>query len=164
MECNPSFAREILERTPATLKSLLGGLSNEWVTPNEGADTWSPYDVVGHLISGERVDWTSRMRIILEHGESQPFVPFDRVAFFDESKGKSLGQLLDEFATLRTHNIDVLLGFDLGDDRLALKGSHPELGQVTMSQLLAAWVVHDLSHVGQIVRVMAKQYGDAVGP
>ena len=164
MECNPALAREILERTPATLRSLLGGLSDAWIMQNEGPDTWSPHDVVGHLISGEEVDWIARMRTILQWGESRPFEPFDRVAFVEKSKGKTLSKLLDEFSVLRVQNLEILDGFDLNRDQLALTGTHPEFRRVTIGQLLATWVVHDLSHISQIVRVMAKQYAEAVGP
>ena len=144
--------------------SLLEGLSEPWLHSNEGPETFSPFAVVGHLIHGEETDWIPRTRIILEHGESRPFTPFDRFAFYEKSKGRSLGDLLATFQTLREQNIDVLKGLDLTPEQLDLKGTHPELGQVTLRQLLTTWVTHDLGHLGQIVRVMAGQYGSEVGP
>jgi hypothetical protein len=155
---------EILERTPKTLRSLLEGLSDPWLRNNEGPDTFSPFDVIGHLIHGEETDWVPRAKIILEHGESQPFTPFDRFAFREKSKGKTCLELLETFETLRRKNLDYLEGLDLRPDQLDLTGTHPELGRVTLRQLLATWTVHDLGHLGQIVRVMAKQYGGEVGP
>jgi hypothetical protein len=131
---------------------------------NEGPDTWSPYDVLGHLIHGEETDWIPRARIILEHGESQAFEPFDRFAQFEKSKGKSPAQLLDAFETLRKRNLAVLAQMNITPDQLSLSGRHPELGSVTLSELLATWVAHDLSHIAQAVRVMCKQYSAAVGP
>jgi uncharacterized damage-inducible protein DinB len=156
--------KEILQRTPATLNSLLGELSEEWVLKNEGPNTWSPFDIVGHLIHGEETDWIPRARIILEQGEERAFEPFDRFAMFEKSKGKSLSELLKEFEELRASNLAELESMNLTSQLLAKNGKHPELGVVTLSQLLATWAVHDLNHIGQIVRVMAKQYGEAVGP
>jgi uncharacterized damage-inducible protein DinB len=156
--------KEILQRTPATLNSLLGELSEEWVLKNEGPNTWSPFDIVGHLIHGEETDWIPRARIILEQGEERAFEPFDRFAMFEKSKGKSLSELLKEFEQLRASNLAELESMNLTSQLLAKNGKHPELGVVTLSQLLATWAVHDLNHIGQIVRVMAKQYGEAVGP
>ena len=164
MEFQLDTAKQILGRTPATLNSLLRDLSDEWVSPNEGPDTWSPFDVVGHLIHGEETDWIPRAKIILAHGEDRPFEQFDRFAMFEKSKGKSLGELLDTFARLRGENLRQLEQMNLTPELLSKRGKHPELGMVTLSELLATWVVHDLGHVGQIVRVMSKQYGDAVGP
>ena len=164
MEFQLQQSIEILERTPGTLRSLLEGLSEPWLHSNEGPETFSPFDVVGHLIHGEETDWIPRTRIILEHGESRPFTPFDRFAFYEKSKGRSLGDLLATFQTLREQNIEVLRGVDLTPEQLDLKGTHPELGQVTLRQLLATWAIHDLGHLGQIVRVMAGQYGSEVGP
>lgn len=164
MEFNVPHAREILEQTPSTLRSLLGRLSDAWVTPNEGPDTWSAYDILGHLISGERVDWITRTRTILEFGETRTFEPFDRIGFLAESRGKTLTQLLEEFGDLRIRNLETLDTLGLDNGKLERRGTHPDFGTVTLRQLLAAWVVHDLSHIGQIVRVMAHQYRDAVGP
>lgn len=154
----------VLERTPATLRALLAELPAEWTTPNEGPDTWSPFDIVGHLIHGERTDWIPRAEIILAQETGRSFTPFDRLAQFRESKGKSLAQLLEEFADLRAKNLATLRGWRLTDAQLSLEARHPELGPVTMRQLLATWVAHDLGHLSQITRVMAKQYRDAVGP
>ncbi len=157
-------ALEILQRTPATLNTMLRGLSETWTLANEGLETWSPYDVVGHLIHGEETDWIPRLKIILEHGESRPFEPFDRVAFFEKSKGKTLNELLDTFALLRAKNLQTLEARNLKPNDFDLKGRHPALDVVTLRQLLATWVVHDLGHVRQIARAMAKQYTEEVGP
>ena len=154
----------VLERTPATLRTLLAGLPDDWTSATEGAETWSPYDVVGHLIHGERTDWIARAEIILAQGANLRFAPFDRFAQFRESQGRTLVQLLDEFARLRTSNLSIVSGWKLTDVQLALEGEHPELGPVTLRNLLATWVAHDLNHLGQIARVMAKQYRDEVGP
>ena len=154
----------VLERTPATFRALLAGLSDAWIATNEGPDTFSPFDNVGHLIHGERTDWIPRARIILAQGASRRFEKYDRFAQIRESKGKSLAQLLDEFAQLRAENLETLRGWRLTDEQLALEGQHPELGAVTLRQLLATWVAHDLGHIAQTSRVMAKQYRDAVGP
>lgn len=164
MEFQLDQAKEILRRTPGTLNALLGGLPDEWVLPNEGPDTWSPYDIVGHLIEGEETDWIPRTRIILEDGESRPFDRFDRFAMFEKSKGKSLSELLARFEQLRGEGLRQLDEMKLTPELLEKRGTHPVLGVVTLSQLLSAWVVHDLGHIRQIVRVMAKQYGDAIGP
>ena len=155
---------EVLQRTPATLNALLRDLSEQWLVQNEGPETWSPYDVIGHLIHGEETDWIPRARIILEHGETRAFEPFDRVAMFEESKGKSIVEMLDTFAQLRTENLRELQSMNLTSDLLDKRGRHPELGVVTLRQLLSTWVVHDLGHIRQVVRVMSKQYGEAVGP
>lgn len=163
MEFQLDRAREILERTPATLAALLGGLSDEWTLPNEGGESWSPYDVIGHLIHAEETDWIPRARMILEEGEGRAFEPFDRFAMFEKSKGKSLGELLDTFRRLRAESLRQLDAMNLTPEKLLRRGRHPELGAVTLSQLLSTWVVHDLGHLGQIVRVMAKQYREAVG-
>lgn len=164
MDFHLSHAKEILSSTPVTLNSLLKDLCNDWVLSNEGPDSWSPFDVVGHLIHGEETDWIPRARIILEAGEQRPFEPFDRVAMFEKSKGKTLRELLTTFEGLRIENLQTLEAMNLTPELLTKRGTHPELGIVTLSQLLSAWVVHDLSHVGQIVRVMSKQYREAVGP
>lgn len=153
----------ILERTPAGLGALLAGLPETWVRAREGEGTWSPYDVIGHLIQGERTDWIPRARHILA-GETRPFEPFDRAAQFEESEGKSLGELLATFAELRRENLAALGGMKLTETDLGRRGLHPALGEVTLGQLLATWVVHDLDHLGQIARTMAKAYAGAVGP
>ena len=154
----------ILARTPTTLDALLRGLPDGWVAAHEGGDTWSPFDVVGHLIHGERTDWIPRARIILEHGETKPFEKFDRLAQFAESEGRTLASLLDEFAALRQDNLRTLESLRLTDADLDRRGRHPELGVVTLRQLLATWVAHDLDHIVQISRVLARQYSDEVGP
>ena len=164
MEFQLAAAREVLSRTPETLNSLLRPLSNAWLMTNEGAETWSPFDVVGHLIHGEETDWIPRARIILEHGEDRPFEPFDRFAMFEKSRGRSISELLDTFKQLRESNLRELTVMDLSPAALEKSGRHPELGVVTLKQLLATWVVHDLGHIAQIVRVMAKQYREDVGP
>lgn len=154
----------VLERTPATLRAMLDGLPPAWIDATEGPDTWSPYVIVGHLIQGERTDWIPRARIILAQAEQRRFTPFDRFAQFRESEGKSLRQLLEEFARLRADNLAMLHAWHLTDGQLELDGEHPEFGRVTLRQLLATWVAHDLTHIAQTARVMAKQYRDAVGP
>ena len=154
----------ILERTPNTLRAMLAGLPADWIDATEGPETWSPYVILGHLIHGERTDWIPRARIILAQGPQRRFNPFDRFAQFRESRGKSLADLFDEFADLRAENLTTLTGWRLTDAQLALEGEHPELGPVTLRQLLATWVAHDLGHMAQIARVMAKQYREAVGP
>ena len=164
MEFELGQAIAVLMRTPSTLNALMRDLPEPWLVQNEGAETWSPYDIVGHLIHGEETDWIPRAQIILEHGEARPFEPFDRVAMFEKSKGKAIAELLDTFAQLRAGNVRELQSMNLTPKLLEKQGTHPELGTVTLKQLLATWVVHDLGHVRQIVRVMAKQYGDEVGP
>jgi uncharacterized damage-inducible protein DinB len=153
----------VLERTPASLSSLLAGLPEGWIRANEGEGTWSPYDVIGHLIHGERTDWLPRARHILA-GDTRPFAAFDRTAQFTESQGKPLSELLAKFAELRQANLDALREMHLTGADLDRTGLHPALGEVTLGQLLATWVVHDLDHVGQIARTMAKAYAGAVGP
>ncbi len=162
-------ALAILARTPATLDALLRGLPDLWVRSNEGhtkdgKGTWSPFDIVGHLIVGERTDWMPRARILLEHGEARAFDPFDRFAQEKESQGKSLDQLLDEFARLRKENLVALQELNLQPEDLGRRGKHPELGVVTLAELLATWAIHDLTHLHQLSRVMAHQYRDTVGP
>ncbi|HEX6731932.1 MAG TPA: DinB family protein [Pyrinomonadaceae bacterium] len=164
MEFQIELATEVLKTTPSTLKSVLGPLSEPWLIHNEGPETWSPFDIVGHLIHGEETDWIRRARIILEQGEERPFEPFDRFAMFEKSKGKSIAELLDSFGRLREENLRQLDLMQLSEDKLNKRGTHPELGVVTLRQLLASWVVHDLGHVAQAVRVMAKQYREEVGP
>jgi uncharacterized damage-inducible protein DinB len=154
----------ILRATPAVLKAWLSGLPHSWIAGNEGGETWSPYDIVGHLIHGERTDWMPRVELLLAHGESRPFVPFDRFAQFRDSRGKSLPELLDTFADLRRENIARLESLRLKTTDLDRRGLHPELGPVTLGQLLATWAAHDLNHLGQIARVMGRQYTQAVGP
>jgi hypothetical protein len=155
---------QILERTPSVLKALLTGLDDGWVMNNEGPDTFSPYDVIGHLIHGEKTDWTARAKVILEFGLSKPFVPWNRFAQYEESKGKTLLQLLDEFEKVRTENMIWFRSLKLTETDLDKKGMHPKLGEVTLRNLLATWVAHDLSHLAQIARVMAKQYKEEMGP
>lgn len=154
----------VLSRTPRTLRALLIGLPPAWVDATEGPETWSPYDVVGHMIHGERTDWISRAEVILAQGPDRRFAPFDRFAQLRESEGKSLTDLVDEFARLRAANLVTLGELKLTEAQLALEGEHPAFGPVTLSQLLATWVAHDLGHLAQIARVMAKQYREAVGP
>jgi hypothetical protein len=155
---------DVLERTPAIFRALLDGLPDAWTAPNEGPDTFSAFDNLGHLIHGERTDWIPRARIILAQGPNRRFEPYDRFAQYHESRGKSVAELLTEFARLRAENLTALRGWQLSDAELALEGEHPELGTVTLRQLLATWVAHDLGHVAQTARVMAKQYREAVGP
>ncbi len=155
---------DLLAGTPAALNALLRQLREPWIRANEGADSWSPFDVVGHLVHGERTDWMPRLRIALEHGEARPFDPFDRRAQFACSAGLSLAQLLDEFASLRSDNLQQLAALRLTSADLERRGRHPELGVVTVGQLLATWAAHDLDHVAQIARVLAHRYSDEVGP
>jgi hypothetical protein len=164
MEHNLQHTTSLLARTPAALYALLRGLPEMWTLQNEGEGTWTAFDVVGHLIHGERTDWIPRAKRILEFGESRPFEPFDRWAQARESQGKSLPELLDEFARLRAENLEALRALNLRPEHLALRGQHPALGVVTLSELLATWAAHDLTHLHQISRVMAHQYRDAVGP
>ncbi len=159
-----SEAIALLERTPGTLRALLGGLPEPWVVADEGPETFSAFDNVGHLIQGERTDWIPRARIILAQGADRRFQPFDRFAQKRESQGKSLTELLDELARLREENLATLRAWNLTERELALEGEHPALGRVTLQQLLATWVAHDLGHIAQTARVMAKRYREAVGP
>lgn len=154
---------EVLERTPVALSSLLNGLDEEWLNGNEGEQTWSPYDVLGHYIEGERTDWIPRMRIILSSESDKRFVPFDRFAQMGLEK-RPVGILLAEFTDRRKRNIQELKEAGLDEEKLDRKGVHPEFGEVSLRELLAAWVVHDLNHLFQISRVMAKQYKGAIGP
>jgi hypothetical protein len=154
----------LLTRTPAALDALLRGLPEAWTLRNEGENTWSAFDVVGHLIHAERTDWMPRARMVLQCGETQPFQSFDRGGHLRETHGKSLGQLLDEFARVRSANLGELRGLNLRREELALRGRHPALGVVTLSQLLATWAAHDLTHLHQISRILAHQYREAVGP
>ncbi len=164
MTYNLAQATEVLRNTPDVLEALLSNLSSEWTAGNEGPDTWSAFDVVGHLIHGEHRDWIERMEIILREGTDRTFQPFDRFAMLRDSVGKSLPQLLEEFRTLREQNLITLGKANIGEAELDRTATHPALGTVTLRNLLATWVAHDLGHIGQIVRVMAKQYKDEVGP
>lgn len=164
MRYDPALAIPVLERTPGVLRALLEGLPDEWTAAREEPESWSPYDVVGHLIHGERTDWIPRAEMILRVGDAEPFPPFDRFAMLRESAGKSLGELLDTFARLRAENVTRLRAMALTPADLNRRGRHPELGLVTLAQHLATWVAHDLSHIRQIVRVMGRQYAEAVGP
>lgn len=155
---------DVLRRTPPTLRGLLAGLDDPWVRGMEGPETFSPFDVVGHLIDGEETDWMSRARIILAGGPDLIFEPYDRFRHYARNRGRTLASLLDEFERLRAANLSELASWKLGAAELELPGQHPSLGRVTLRQLLAAWVVHDLGHVAQIARVMAKQYREEVGP
>jgi hypothetical protein len=164
MEFNLEQTISLLARTPSTLNALLRDLPESWTQQNEGEKTWSAFDVVGHLIHGERTDWIPRAERILQYGDSRAFEPFDRWAQEKESQGKSLPQLLDEFARLRAENISKLRAMNLQPSDFQRKGKHPSLGAVTMSELLATWAAHDLTHLHQISRVMAYQYRETVGP
>ena len=164
MEFDLGHTISLLSRTPAVLNTLLGDLPETWTLRNEGENTWSAFDVVGHLIHGERTDWMPRTRMILQSGEAQTFEPFDRWGHVRESQGKSLGQLLEEFAGLRSGNLSELRALNLRQEDLERRGRHPALGIVTLSELLATWAAHDLTHLHQISRVMAHQYREAVGP
>ncbi len=155
---------EILRRTPATLAVLLRGLPEAWTTSTEGPNTWSAYDIVGHLLNAEETDWIERTRTILEHGEKRPFDPLNRTAMFEKYQGFSLDQLLAAFEQARAQNLATLSDLHITPEQLTSTGTHPALGTVTLSQLLATWVVHDLNHIGQIVEVMSRQYAEAVGP
>ena len=164
MEMKLSEAMQILERGPGIVDQMLRGLPEEWVRATEGGNTWSCYDVVGHLIHGEVTDWLPRARIILEHGESRSFEPFDRLAQFKEDKTEPIERLLDRFKDLREQNLNALRGMHLSPEDLSCTGVHPEDGIVTLRQLISAWAVHDLTHISQISRVLAKQYEAEVGP
>ena len=164
MDHNLQHTISLLTRTPAALNALLRDLPETWTLRNEGEKTWSAFDVVGHLIYGERTNWMPRARMVLQFGETQTFEPFDRWGQQRESQGKSLGQLLDEFARLRSESLEELRGLNLRQEDLERRGRHPALGVVTLSELLAAWAAHDLTHLHQISRIMAYQYRDAVGP
>jgi hypothetical protein len=164
MQQNLQHTMALLARTPSSLNALLRDLPQEWTMQNEGGNTFNAFDVIGHLIHGERTDWMPRAKRILEFGETRAFDPFDRRAQEAESDGKPLGQLLDEFARLRSDNLAELRSLKLGPEDLNRRGVHPALGTVTLSQLLATWAAHDLTHLHQISRIMAHQYREAVGP
>ena len=155
---------EILVKTPLILESYLSDLSDEWIHDNEGEDTWSPYDIVGHLIHGEKTDWLVRVKIIIDQQGDRTFDPFDRIAQFKESRSKSLVQLTEEFKLLRNDNLTELRALNITEEMLDREGIHPDFGKVTLKQLFATWVVHDLGHIAQISRVMAYQYRKDVGP
>lgn len=161
---NLDEATAVLARTPWVLSALLDELPDPWIEADEGADSWSPFDVVGHLIHGEKTDWLPRARVLLEHGEDRPFEPFDRFAMLEASRGKTLAEQLAEFAELRQRNLEELAALELTEEDLDRRGVHPELGTVTLEQLLATWVVHDLGHLAQVARVMAKRCSTSVGP
>lgn len=161
---NLSHTTALLARTPAALDALLRDLPDTWTRGNEGVGTWCVIDIVGHLIHGERADWMTRVRVVLQHGETQEFEPFDRSGHTGESQGQQLGPLLDEFARLRSDNLNALRALNLQQQDFERRGRHPAFGSVTLSQLLATWAAHDLTHLHQISRVMAHQYRDAVGP
>jgi DinB family protein len=164
MEHHLPYTIALLSRTPATLDTLLRELPDAWTSRNEGDNTWSAFDIVGHLIHGDRTDWIPRVRMVLDLGETRTFEPFDRWGQVRESQGKSLGQLLDEFARVRSDSLDALRALNLRAEDLERRGRHPALGVVTLSELLATWAAHDLNHLHQIARVMAHQYREAVGP
>jgi hypothetical protein len=164
MDFDLDLSAAVLRRTPATLQTLLGGLDEQWIRGREGPETFSPFDVVGHLIDGEETDWIPRARVILARGQNLEFEPYDRFRHRARNMNRSLESLLDEFARLRAGNLSLLRGWRLTRSELDLPGLHPSLGPVTLRQLLAAWVVHDLEHIAQVGRVMAKQYRDEVGP
>lgn len=154
---------EILSNTPATVESLLGDLSDEWTVKSADSNGWSPFDVIGHYIHGEETDWIPRAQIILNQGENPSFEPFDRFAQFELSKGKTLGELLETFSDLRAKNLETLKSWNLTDEQLQLTGMHPELGEVTLEQLISTWMVHDLTHIRQLVQVLAQKYSENVG-
>jgi len=164
MEYNLQHAISLLARTPAALNAHLRNLPEPWTFQNEGENSWSVFDVIGHLIHAERTDWIPRARVVLQFGETQTFESFDRGGYARESQGKSLEQLLDEFALLRSENLGELRALNLRKEDLDLRGRHPSFGVVTLSQLLSTWAAHDLTHLHQISRIMAHQYRDAVGP
>ena len=164
MQFQLEHAIAILSRSPGAYRALLGGLPEEWTDADEGADTFSPRDVVAHLVDGEDLDWIPRARIVLEHGRARTFEPFDRLGFRERFGGASLDELLDLFENKRSANLATVRDLGLTSDQLALEGSHPELGRVTLAEHLATWVASDLSHLAQVSRVMAKQYAEAVGP
>lgn len=164
MPFNLSEAIEVIRNTPVVLRALLSGLSRPWIRNNYGPDTFSPFDVVGHLIHGERTDWIPRLQLILVHGETRSFEPFDRYAMYEIDKGKNIGELIAVFEQLRNENVATLESLELSSAQLDQRGMHPELGSVTARELIATWVVHDLNHIHQITKSMAHQYREHVGP
>jgi hypothetical protein len=163
MEFDLANAVEILDKTPGVVRAMLSGLSENWTSGGDESN-WAPIDIVGHLIHGEQTDWIPRAQIILKHGEERTFTPFDRLAQFGSSNGKTLTELIKEFETLRAENVDTLRSWNLSESQLQLKGMHPELGKVTLEQLIATWLVHDLTHIRQIATFMARKYEQEVGP
>ena len=164
MDFRMDRAVELLSRTPAALRSLLAGVSDDWARSDEGPETWSPFVSLGHLTFAEETNWIPRARMILEHGESRAFEPLDRLAQFERYRHLSLERLLDAFAEWRGTNLATLAAMNLTPERLARRGTHPDFGPVTLSQLLATWTVHDMNHIGQIAQTLAKQYREAIGP
>ena len=164
MHFNIEKSLEILERTPSVLEVLLTGLSDEWIRNNERENTWSPYEIMGHLIHGEKTDWIPRAKIILSNAADKTFIPFDRFAQQKDDKSIPIEELLKQFKKLRTENLKELIAFNLSPDKLEKQGIHPDLGKAKLKELLSTWVVHDLGHIAQISRVMAKQYKSEVGP
>lgn len=157
-------AFEILERTPAAVRAMVDGVSGDWTASSGKEDDWGVFDVVGHLIHADETDWIPRASVILKQEENRNFPPFDRFGQFEKSRGKTLGELLDEFEETRKKCLDVVAGWGLTGEQIELRGVHPEFGEVTLGQLLATWVVHDLTHIRQIATIMAKKYHEAVGP
>jgi hypothetical protein len=164
MDFSLSQSLNILERTPSVIKALLANLTDEWIYRNEGENTWSPFDILGHLIHGEITDWIPRVEILIDEDPDKRFKPFDRFAQFEESRGKTINDLLEEFTVLREKNLKKLNSYNITTSLLIKEGIHPDFGIVTLEQLLSTWVVHDLEHIAQICRVMAKQYKGQVGP
>ena len=164
MKFELSKAKEVLTQTPTTLTSLLGSLSEEWLKNNEGEDTWSPHDVVAHLVDGEMSNWMVRIKIILDDSGNKHFEPFDRGAYLNKSKEEKTSKVLDTFSRLRSDNLDELDALKLSQTDLIKTGIHPEFGEVTLKQLVSTWATHDLGHIAQIARVMAKQFKSEVGP
>jgi hypothetical protein len=164
MEFDINKALQILERTPFVVETLLKGLDDEWITNNEGEETWSAYIVTGHFVFAEKTNWIPRVKAIVYKNPDNKFPPFNRFGQFEDSKGKSLDELIEEFKTLRKQNIAELKNILINEPLLDETGIHPEFGEVTLRQLLSTWVVHDFTHLSQIIRVMAKQYKEAVGP
>lgn len=157
-------AVEILERTPQTLSQLLTGLSSEWINRNEGENTWSAFDVVGHLIEGEKNNWLPRIKMILTKGATEPFPPFDRFSQLNQNDGKTMEQLLNEFADIRRANLEILRQIINPKTNFEQTGVHPEFGIVKLREQISTWVAHDLTHISQIARVLAKRYQNDVGP
>lgn len=164
MNYNLGEAISVLEKTPVVLTAMLDELSQDWTHQNEGKDTWSPFDIIGHLVHGEKTDWMPRLEIVLSTSEEKTFTPYDRFAQFETSKGKSVTSLLTEFRSLRKENLTILRAKKLTEGDLDKQGIHPELGPISLRNMLSAWVVHDLGHIAQISRVMAKQYKEEIGP
>jgi hypothetical protein len=164
MHIDKKHTIDLIKRTPGIIRTLLYDISEDLAHSDEGGETWSPYDVVGHLIHGEKTDWIPRLNKVLGPIENKTFVPFDRFAQFEESAGKSLNQLIDEFEEIRKKNIAILESMELNDEDYNKHGIHPSFGAVTLTQLLTTWIVHDLNHIAQISRVIAHQHRDDVGP